>query len=109
MVVIIKRLVPVYKADDSVPKKYRNLRKSVHVTSFKNLYPNIPDILVKEYGLTLDEKIVVFWTKCRPLPHFQSYRLPFRKVYSGPLGEFGEYMEKIRRGEGQINATKTSK
>lgn len=98
MVVIIKKLIPVYGANESVPKKYRNLRKSVHVTSFKNLYPNIPEILVKEYGLTSDEKIVVFWTRYRSMPHFRNYRLPFRKVYSGPISEFGVYMEKVRRG-----------
>ena len=99
MVIIIKKLVPVYREDQNVPIKYHNLRKAVHVTSFKNLYPNIPDILVKEYGLKLNEKIVVFWTKYRALPHFQNYRLPFRKVYSGSLNAFGEYMEKARRGK----------
>ena len=98
MVIIVKRLVPVYRANENVPKKYLNLRKAVHVTSFKNLYPNIPDTLVKEYGLSPDEKIVVFWTTRRSMPHFRDYRLPFKKVYSGPLSEFGEYMENVRRG-----------
>ncbi len=98
MVLIIKRLVPVYKADENVPKKYRNLKKAVHVTSFKNLYPNIPDILVKEYGLSLDEKIVVFWMKEVSLPHFSNYRTKFRKVYSGLVRNFGEYLDKVRRG-----------
>ena len=106
MVIIVKRLVPVYRADENVPKKYRNLRKAVFVASFKHLYPNIPDILVKEYGLRLDEKIVVFWTKRRSMPHFQDYRLPFKKVYSGPLSAFGEYMEKVRRGKTKQGATK---
>ncbi len=98
MVLIIKRLVPVYKADENVPKKYLNLRKAVFVTSFKNLYPNIPDILVKEYGLSLEEKIVVFWTKEVSLPHFNHYRVKFRKVYSGLVRDFGGYLEKVRRG-----------
>ena len=85
MVIIVKKLVPVYKPTDKVPKKYLNLRKAVHVTSFKHLYPNITDILVKEYGLKPDEKIVVFWMREISLPHFNRYRLPFRKVYAGPL------------------------
>ena len=97
MVIIVKKLVPVYKASDRVPKKYYNLRKAVHVPSFKSLYPSIPDILVREYGLDPHEKIVVFWTKEICLPHFARYRLKFKKVYSGPLNEFGAHLERVRR------------
>ena len=85
MVLIVQKLVPVYKAIDRVPKKYLNLRKAVHVTTFKYPYPNMADILIKEYGLKPDEKIVVFWTTEISLPHFNRYRLKFRRVYSGPL------------------------
>ncbi len=97
MVIIVKKLVPVYTAKDRVPKRYRNLRKAVHVASFKHLYPNIPDILTKEHGLSPREKIVVFWTKEVSLPHFPRYRCKFRKVYSGRLSEFGKHMEQVRR------------
>lgn len=83
MVLIVKKLVPVYSKKDKVPKKYLNLRKTVFVTSFKNPYPNMAEILIKQYGLKPDEKIVVFWTKEICLPHFNRYRLKFRKVYSG--------------------------
>lgn len=83
MVLIVKKLVPVYSKKDKVPKKYLNLRKAVYVTTFKNPYPNMADILIKQYGLKPDEKIVVFWTKEINLPHFNRYRLKFRKVYSG--------------------------
>lgn len=99
MVIIVKKLVPVYRQWDKVPKQYHNLRKAVYVTTFKFLYPNIPDILVKEYGLQPDEKIVVFWTKEISLPHFNRYRVKFRKVYSGPVAEFGDYIEGVRRRE----------
>ena len=91
MVIIVKKLVPVYKESDKVPKKYLNLRKAVYVTSFKYLYPNIPELLVREYGLSPDEKIVVFWTKEISLPHFARYRVRFRKVYSGSASEFGKF------------------
>ena len=97
MVIIVKKLVPVYKSSDNVPKKYHNLRKAVFVTSFKHLYPNISDILVREYGLKPDEKIVVFWTKEVALPQFARYRLKFWRVYSGPLFEFSQFMEETRR------------
>ena len=80
--------MPVYKEPDRVPKKYLNLRKAQYITSFKNVYPNMIDILVKQYGLKLNEKIVVFWTKEISLPHFNRYRLKFRKVYSGKLKDF---------------------
>ena len=97
MVIIVKKLVPVYQATDRVPKKYLNLRKATHVTSFKHLYPNIPDILIKEYGLRPDEKIVVFWTREISLPHFSRYRLKFRKVYSGLLIDFGQHIRDMTK------------
>lgn len=87
MVLIVKKLVPVYTKKDKVPKKYLNLRKAVYVTTFKNPYPNMAEILIKQYGLKPDEKIVVFWTKEISLPHFNRYRLKFRKVYSGEINE----------------------
>lgn len=99
MVLIIKKLVPVYKPTENVPKKYLNLRKAVYVTTFKHPYPNIPDILEKQYGLHPEEKIVVFWTKEISLPHFARYRLKFRKVYSGSVLGFGKYAEKAKTRE----------
>jgi len=85
MVLIVKKLVPVYKKGADVPRQWLNLRKAVYVTTFKYPYPNMAEILVKEYGLKPDEKIVVFWTKEVRLPHFNRYRLKFRKVYSGRI------------------------
>ena len=102
MVIIIKRLVPVFSARDKVPSKYLNLKKAVHVTSFKHLYPSIPEILVNEYGLHPDEKIVVFWTREVPRPGFPRYRLPFKKVHSGRLSELEGHFDRIRRwGKGR--------
>ncbi len=94
MVLIIKKLVPVYKKGANVPKQYFNLRKAVYVTTFKYLYPNIPQILVEQYGLKQDDKIVVFWTKEISLPHFNRYRVRFRKVYSGSLDQFQKWMKR---------------
>lgn len=91
MVLIVKKLVPVYTKKDKVPKKYLNLRKAVYVTTFKHPYPNMAEILVKQYGLKPDEKIVIFWTKEINLPHFNRYRLKFRKVYSGVVSRLPFY------------------
>lgn len=99
MVIVVKKLIPVFTGLDNVPKQWLNLRKAVHVTSFKHLYPNITEILIKEYGLSPDEKIVVFWTKEVALPHFNRYRLKFRKVYSGLLKDFGENMDRVRSAQ----------
>lgn len=98
MVLIVKKLVPVYKKTDNVPKQYLNLKKAVYVTTFKYPYPNIVEILVDEYGLDLNEKIVVFWTKEISLPHFNRYRLKFRKVYSGLLKELNpKQLQRIKK------------
>lgn len=105
MVIIVKKLVPVYSKKDRVPKKYLNLRKAVYVTTFKYLYPNIPEILVKEYGLKPDEKVVVFWTKEISLPHFNRYRLKFRRVFSGKVNEMMQNL-KPRSDQGQTNSAK---
>lgn len=82
---IVKKLVPVYNENDDVPKKYLNLRKGVYVTTFKYLYPNVKDILIKEYGLLANEKIIIYFMKEISLPHFSRYRTKFRKVYSGSV------------------------
>jgi hypothetical protein len=93
MVIIVKKLVPVYSQFDQVPKQYRNLRKAVYVTTFKYLYLNIPKILIEQYGLKPGEKIVVFWTKEISLPHFNRYRVNFRKVYSGSVEDMGIFIK----------------
>lgn len=97
MVLIVKKLVPVYKPGDNVPKKYLNLRKAVYVTTFKYPYPKMAQILQEQYGLKPDEKIVVFWTKEITLPHFNRYRLRFRKVYSGLLKELDRFIIDYRQ------------
>jgi len=88
MPLIVKKLVPVYAPDADVPKKYLNLRKAVYATTFKHPYPNMAEILIRDYGLEPDEKIVVFWMKEIALPHFQRYRTKFRKVYSGSVDNY---------------------
>lgn len=94
--------MPVYTPTDKVPKKYLNLRKAIHVASFKHLYPNIPNILINEYGLKPSEKIVVFWMREVNLPHFSRYRLKFRKVYSGLVRDFGKHIRKFTENRRQL-------
>ena len=98
MVLIVKKLVPVYQPTDNVPKQWLNLRKAVYVTTFKHPYPNMAEILQKEYGLRPDEKIVVFWTKEVSLPHFNRYRVRFRKVYSGKVANFKNLIDNRSKG-----------
>jgi hypothetical protein len=96
MVLIIKKLVPVYSDKKDVPKRFKNLRKSKYVATFKYWYPNIQEILVKEYGLKPDEKILVFSMKEISLPHFNRYRTKFKKVYFGTLGNFTKFLNNLR-------------
>lgn len=85
MPLIIKKLVPVYGRNDKVPKKYRNLMKGKYVTTFRINYPTIPNILVEQYGLKWEDKIIVFSMREVNLPHFKRYRTKFKKVYSGTV------------------------
>lgn len=88
MPLIIKKLVPIYSKDAKVPKKYKNLMKGKYVTTFRTNYPNIPKILVEQYGLKWDDKIIVFYMREVNLPHFRRYRTKFKKVYSGKVKEY---------------------
>ena len=94
MVIIVKKLVLVFKKTDLVPKSWHNLRKAVYVTSFKHNYPNMASILEKEYGLNPEEKIVIFWMKEVQKPGWPRYRLPFKKVYSGPMKDMTKSIPK---------------
>jgi len=87
MPLIIKKLVPVYKSTDDVPKRYLNLRKAVYVTTFKYPYPNMKQILINEYRLKSTDKVVVFWMKEVPKKGWGRFRLPFRKVYTGTVSD----------------------
>ena len=101
MALIVKKLVPVYQPGDKVPKQWLNLRKAVYVTTFKYPYPNMAQILQEQYGLKSEEKIVVFWTKEVSLPHFNRYRVRFRKVYSGEVANIRHLIyNRSTRGNG---------
>ncbi len=88
MPLIVKKLVPVYSRNANVPKKYKNLMKGKYVTTFRTNYPNIPTILVEQYGLKWNDKIIVFSMREVDLPNFRRYRTKFKKVYSGTVKGF---------------------
>ena len=49
---------------------------------------------IEQYGLSPDEKIVVFWTKEIALPHFNRYRVKFRRVWSGRVKELYKFIDR---------------
>ena len=94
MVLIVKRFVKVFPPEASVPIQYKNLRKNKHVKTFVRPFPNIPDILIAEYGLKWDDKIIVFHTKeVEYFKGWRNYRTPFKKVYYGTVRDFGQYLK----------------
>lgn len=93
MVLIVKKFVKIYSESDDVPKKYRNLRKNKYVTTFLKPYPTIPKYLVKEHGLSWDEKIIVFHVKEIKKGSWENYRTPFKKVYYGTVRDFEGYLK----------------
>ena len=62
------------------------------MTSFKYCYPNIPEILKEQYGLKDEDKIIAYVMKELCLPHFKRYRTKFKKVFSGTVEEYKEYI-----------------
>jgi len=103
MVIIVKKLVPIYKKTNGVPKRWKNLRKPKHVTSFKYAYPNIPKILKEQYGLKDTDKIIVYIMKEICLPHFKRYRTNFKKIYSGTLRDYAIYLREFMRSRSKKN------
>ena len=94
MVLIIKKFVKVFPDDANVPVKYHNLRKNKHVKTFSRPFPNIPEILVAEYNLKWDDKIIVFHTKeIEIFKGWRNYRTPFKKVYYGTVRDFSTYLK----------------
>jgi len=74
----------------------------LHVTTFKYCYPNIPEMLIDQYGLEWEDKIIVYVTKELCLPNFSRYRTRFKKVFYGSLKDYKGYlrgfMRKTRKG-----------
>jgi hypothetical protein len=80
-----------------IPKRWQNLGTWRYVTTFKYLYPNIPQILIRQYGLTWEDKIIAYITKEITTPKFRRYRTRFRKVFCGNLSEYREYVGNFMR------------
>ena len=78
--------------EKKVPKQWRNLGTWRYVTTFKYCYPNIPKILTNQYGLKLQDKIIVYITKEITTPKFRRYRTKFKKVFCGNLEEYKTYL-----------------
>lgn len=93
MVLIIKKFVKIFKDTDNVPKKYKNLRKNKHVKTFSRPFLNIPEILVNEYGLTREDKIIVFHMKEVDRKDWKGYRTPFKKLYYGSVKDLRAYLK----------------
>ena len=78
-----------------VPKKWNNLGTWRYVTTFKYCYPNIPEILIDQYGLEWEDKIIVYITKELCLPNFSRYRTRFKKVFYGSLRDYKDYLREF--------------
>ena len=82
----------VFDESADVPKQYKNLRKNKHVKTFLKPYPTIPKYLVEEYGLSWQEKIIVFHVMEVAKAGWRNYRTPFKKIYYGTVKDFGGYL-----------------
>jgi hypothetical protein len=86
-----------HKWKKNTPKKWKNLGTWRYVTTFKYCYPNTCEILIKEYGLTWQDKIIAYITKEITTPKFSRYRTRFRKVFCGTLREYQTYLTEFMR------------
>jgi hypothetical protein len=86
-----------HKWGKSVPSKWKNLGTWRYVTTFKYPYPNIAEILVNQYGLTWEDKIIVYIMKKICLPNFTEYRTRFKKIFHGTLREYKVYLKEFMK------------
>ena|SRR4030042_1696706 len=84
-----------HKWQKKVPKKWENLGTWRYITTFKYCYPNIPEILTAQYGLTWKDKIIVYITKEITTPKFRRYRTRFKKVFTGNLRDYNIYLRRF--------------
>ena len=97
-----------HKWEKEVPKRWKNLGTWRYVTTFKYCYPNIPEILIKQYDMKWEEKIITYITKEITTPKFSRYRTRFRKVFCGTVREYKDYLKEFmgRNNELKANAKK---
>ncbi len=55
-----------------------------HIATFRKIYPNIPEILIYQYGVPLDKKIWIMGMYFRA----EGYRTPFKCLFKGTLLEW---------------------
>ncbi len=84
-----------HKWKKQVPKRWKNLGTWRYVTTFKHCYPNTTEILIREYGLRWEDRIIAYITKEITTPKFNRYRTRFRKVFYGSLREYKIYLKKF--------------
>jgi len=75
-----------------VPARWKNLGTWRYVTTFKFCYPNIPEILIVQYNLDWNDKIIAYITKQITTPKFNNYRTRFKKVFSETLKGYKRYI-----------------
>ena len=80
-----------------VPKRWENLGTWRYVTTFKYCYPNIPEILIDQYGLEWQNKIIIYITKEITTPKFRRYRTKFKKVFHGSLKSYKAYLREFMK------------
>ncbi len=89
-----------HKWKKQVPKRWKNLGTWRYVTTFKHCYPNSAEILIKQYGLRWEDRIIAYITKEITTPRFNRYRTRFRKVFYGNLSEYKEYLRSFMASRG---------
>ncbi len=94
MVINIHKFVR-HKWKKQVPKKWKNLGTWKYVTTFKYCYPNATEILVNQYGLIWEDKIIAYIMKEIATPKFSRYRTRFRKVFCGELKQYKAYLKEF--------------
>jgi len=80
-----------------VPEKWKNLGTWRYVTTFKHCYPNITQILIDQYGMSLKDKIIIYIMKEIATPKFARYRTKFKKVFCGNLTGYQYYLREFMR------------
>ena len=66
-----------------------------HITNFTKVYPNMAEILITDYDLNINDKILVMETRRVDLPHYKSYQTKFKKAFFGTVEEFKVFVREL--------------
>ena len=77
----------IYSINDTITGRFK------HITTMPILYPTSDKILMKEYNLKAENKVLIMHTRWSSTPRFKHYRTKFKKIFYGTIKELEIFLK----------------